>query len=158
MSHRVTYFFFHSLFRDLPLRLSRMPWGQRLHQRREPGPCVIGRGEGLSAQGPHGPLPPSSPVTVRVGPETPCGTEAEPGRAAQTSPATGLRAASPVTVDHCPIGGGAPYPRLWGYIHNGRRGFGWLRRISRGAVEHRDLRGPWPPNPRGSPRIRKTST
>lgn len=156
MSHRVTYFFFHSLFRDLPLRLSRMPCRQRLHQRREPGPRTTGRGEGLST---HGPRPPSFLITVRVRPETPCGMEAEPGRAARTSPSTGLRAASPVTVDYCPIvGGGAPYPSLRSYIHNGRHGFGRLRRISRGAVEHRDLRGPWPPNTHSSLRIGQTST
>ena len=112
LSHRVTYFFFHSLFRDLPLRLSRMPCGQRPHQRREPGPSATGRGEGLSAHGPRGPRPLSSLITVRVGPETPCGTEAEPGRAARTSPSTGLRAASPVTVDYCPIVGGCPLPQL----------------------------------------------
>ena len=105
LSHRVTYFFFHSLFRDLPLRLSRMPCRQRLHQRREPGPRTTGRGEGLST---HGPRPPSFLITVRVRPETPCGMEAEPGRAARTSPSTGLRAASPVTVDYCPIVGGVP--------------------------------------------------
>lgn len=29
MSHRVTYFFFHSLFNDLPLRFSNMPWEEQ---------------------------------------------------------------------------------------------------------------------------------
>lgn len=115
------------------------------------------RGEGLSARRPRGPPPPSSQVTVHVGTETPCGTGAEPGRATRTNPSTGLRAPSSYRgpLSH---GGGTPYPRLWAYIRNGRRGSRRPPRISRGGVEHRDLRGPWPPNPCGSPRRGQTST
>ena len=173
MSHRVTYFFFHSLFRDLPLLLSRMPWGQRPHQRWEPGVGRVSASAGSVGLHPH---PPRSLCVWawrrRAGWELNRGGPPEPTRPRDSGPPP------PVTVDHCPMGGaihgtqgppssyrgplsrggGTPYPRLWAYICNGRQGSRWPPRISRGGVEHRDLRGPWPPNPCGSPRRGQTST